>query len=46
MCGAAPGLDAKGRSLIQGHHPDYSRPLEVLWVDKRCHANLHLGLAT
>jgi len=24
-----------------GHHPDYSRPLEVEWLCKPCHLNLH-----
>jgi len=24
-----------------GHHPDYSRPLEVIWVCQICHEKMH-----
>jgi hypothetical protein len=46
LCGKRPGRDTAGRSLIQAHHPDPAKPLDVLWVDKWCHRDLHLGLAT
>jgi len=29
---------------IQGHHFDYSKPLEVIWVCPQCHANIHKSL--
>lgn len=35
ICGAA---DTK----IEGHHPDYSKPLEVVWVCDPCHKYLHV----
>jgi len=27
--------------IPQGHHPDYSKPLEVVWVCKDCHTGIH-----
>lgn len=28
-------------SKVHGHHEDYSRPLEVIWVCPDCHKGLH-----
>lgn len=34
-----------GRSgQLEGHHTDYAKPLEVLWLCKSCHRTLHNGL--
>lgn len=35
-CGACGSADA------QKHHPDYSRPLFVLWLCRECHSSHHL----
>lgn len=32
------------KKRISGHHPDYSKPLEVIWVCVSCHADIHKKL--
>jgi hypothetical protein len=38
-----PECSKCGRSdvAIEGHHMDYSRPLELTWLCKSCHKKLH-----
>lgn len=40
QCGASPRFK-DGRSGIQAHHPDYNKPLEVMWLCQPCHHKWH-----
>lgn len=45
VCHGNPGLGRDGRPLIQAHHEDYSKPLEVRWLCVSCHAAEHRSLS-
>ena len=34
----------EGDKHLEAHHTDYSKPLEVLWLCRSCHVELHRGL--
>lgn len=34
-------VECKEERFTEGHHPDYSKPLEVDWLCKECHRKLH-----
>ena len=36
------GISVDKIYALHGHHPDYSKPLEVIWVCPLCHAKMHL----
>lgn len=33
----------ESQKRIHAHHPDYARPLAVLWLCTRCHHDVHKG---
>jgi hypothetical protein len=35
------GIEVTDKRRLQGHHPDYSKPLEVIWVCDSCHKDIH-----
>ena len=37
----SPCVDCGATYRIQGHHPDYSKPLEIIWVCSIHHKNYH-----
>lgn len=37
-------LSCGKRGEIEAHHPDYTKPLEVLWTCRSCHRLIHLYL--
>jgi hypothetical protein len=34
-----------GTWMVEAHHPDYSSPLDVVWLCRRHHTDLHMRQA-
>ena len=40
-CCGASGAFSDGRSMVQAHHTDYNKPLDVIWLCQKCHHEWH-----
>lgn len=40
VCGFV-GTGKDGRNLVEAHHDDYSQPLAIRWMCRKCHYALH-----
>ena len=43
ICGVVP-IGNRSKSGLLGHHPDYNKPSEVIWVCNKCHKDLHSSI--
>ena len=40
-CCGETGTFSDGRTMIQAHHCDYNKPLDVMWLCQKCHHEWH-----
>lgn len=41
---ACEACGSTGSGVLQGHHDDYRRPLDLRWLCRSCHIKFHVAL--
>lgn len=41
VCGISGKIGANGREIVEAHHDDYNRPMEVRWLCFKHHREWH-----
>lgn len=41
-----PCEKCRSKEWVEGHHEDYTKPLEVIWLCRPCHRKRHVEMGT